>query len=286
MKFPFIKMRALGIAATLLAAGFQSSALAVGSMADIQVVDRAQNRVLPVYWHDGKAYVVGEPGSEYQVRVTNRAGGDILAVVSVDGVNAVSGETAAPEQTGYVLSRWQRYDIKGWRKSLDRTAAFYFTQLPDSYAARTGRPDNVGVIGVAVFRRKPVEPVAVYPDYRRDLQSRGEGRASEYSRESSGPSAVDLASRPSAPAFGSSTQRSLSRPAPEKSLGTGHGRSETSVVRNVEFERANPMPDEVITVYYDSRRNLMARGILPTPPMAQPQPQPFPGRFVADPPRS
>jgi len=58
------------------------------------------------------------------------------------------------------------------------------------------------------------------------------------------------------------------------------------VVRNVEFERASPMPEEVITVYYDSRRNLMARGILPSPPVTQPRPQPFPGRFVADPPRS
>jgi len=284
MRFPFNRMRALGVAAALLGCGFQGAALAVGSVADIQVVDRAQNRVLPVYWHDGKAYVAGEPGSEYQVRVTSKTVGEILAVVSVDGVNVISGETAAPEQTGYVLSRWQRYDIKGWRKSLERTAAFYFTQLPDSYAARTGRPDNVGVIGVAVFRRKPAEPVAVYPDYRRDLQSRSEERASEYSRESSGSSA-ELASRPPA-APNSLGQRSMAQPVPEKSLGTGHGRSETSVVRNVEFERANAMPDEVITVYYDSRQNLMARGILQAPPVAQPRPQPFPGRFVADPPRS
>lgn len=291
MKFPFNRMHALGTAAALLACGFHTGALAVGSVADIQVVDRAQNRVLPVYWHEGRAYVVGEPGNEYQVRVANKGNGDILAVVSVDGVNAVSGETAAPEQTGYVLSRWQRYDIKGWRKSLDRTAAFYFTQLPDSYAARTGRPENVGVIGVAVFRRKPAEPVAISPNYRRDQRARSEDRASEYSNESSGPaqsagSSAELASRPSAPATGNLAQRSLAQPAPEKSLGTGHGRSETSVVRNVEFERATSMPDEVITVYYDSRRNLMARGILPSPPVAQPQPQPFPGRFVADPPRS
>jgi len=35
-------------------------------------------------------------------------------------------------------------DINGWRKSQSSTAAFYFTELPDAYAARTGRPDNVG----------------------------------------------------------------------------------------------------------------------------------------------
>ena len=44
---------------------------------------------------------------------------------------------------------------------MDDVAQFYFTDLPDSYAARTGRPRNVGVIGVAVFREAP-PPVAYY----------------------------------------------------------------------------------------------------------------------------
>lgn len=63
-----------------------------------------------------------------------------------------TGETAAPSQSGYVLQPWQSTSIEGWRKSLDRVAAFRFTRLANSYAARTGRPDDVGVIGVAVFR--------------------------------------------------------------------------------------------------------------------------------------
>jgi len=41
-----------------------------------------------------------------------------------------------------------------------------------------------------------------------------------------------------------------------------------------------------VTIHYDSRRNLMASGILPPVPVAMPRPfpQPFPGGFVADPP--
>src|SRR6185369_5943525 len=111
--------RSAGTAVLLaaLAAGVMSNAMAVGGLADIQVFDRAANRRLPVYWHDGKAYVIGSPGNEYQISVANRTGGDILAVVSVDGVNAVSGETASPDQTGYVLGSWRSYDILGWRKS-------------------------------------------------------------------------------------------------------------------------------------------------------------------------
>ena len=60
----------------------------------------------------------------------------------------------ARHQDGYVLDPWGFTSIAGWRKSLDRVAAFYFTSLPDSYAARTGRPDNVGVIGLALFRER------------------------------------------------------------------------------------------------------------------------------------
>src|SRR3954465_7111193 len=143
--------RTMLVLAAMLCAG---GAAAHGGMADLSVYDRTEGRRLAVHWHEGRAYVVGKPGNEYQVSVRNRLREDVLAVVSVDGVNVVSGETANPAQTGYVLSGGQSYDILGWRKSLAETAVFYFTALADSYAARTGRPDNVGVIGVALFRRK------------------------------------------------------------------------------------------------------------------------------------
>ena len=95
------------------------------------------------------------PGHEYAVRIRNCTGGRVLVVTSVDGVNVISGDTAVAAQSGYVLDPWASVEIAGWRKSLDRTAAFYFTDLGDSYAARTGRPQNVGVIGVAVFQERP-----------------------------------------------------------------------------------------------------------------------------------
>ena len=122
-----------------------------GQPADVEIYDRTSGRNLPVYWHDGQRYVAGEPGHRYEVRVRNRGGGRVLAVTSVDGVNVISGETAAPDQTGYVLDGHGSVHIDGWRKSMAEVATFYFTALPDSYAARTGRPDNVGVIGIALF---------------------------------------------------------------------------------------------------------------------------------------
>ena len=279
MKQPHRAILLLAVAGMALGSG---TALAIGNTADIRVFDRNENRQLTVYWHEGKAYVVGKPGNEYQISVRNRAGADALAVVSVDGINVVSGERAAPEQTGYVLGNGVNYDIRGWRKSLSRTAAFYFTTLPDSYAARTGRPDNVGVIGVAVFRRKAAPPPVAIDS----IRERYESRSAESMPDNTASGVGQLLRRADGPAADSR----VPSPAPavpelslQKSLGTGHGRNETSVVRNVAFERATPYPEEVITIYYDSFNNLLARGIVPPEPVARPQP--FPGRFVADPPR-
>jgi hypothetical protein len=209
---------------------------------------------LQLYWHEGRAYVAGKPGNEYQVSVRSRERTDILAVVSVDGVNAITGQTADGGQSGYVLSPGSSMSIQGWRKSLSETAAFYFTTLADSYAARTGRPDNVGVIGVALFRRKqePQPPAQIAPSPR-----------------SGNESSSDAASAPRAAKA-------------EKQIGTGHGRHETSYARYVAFQRASLAPAETITIYYDSRANLVARGVIREPIPVAPLPRPFPG-FVPDP---
>jgi hypothetical protein len=70
--------------------------------------------------------------------------------------------------------------------------------------------------------------------------------------------------------------------AAEARIGTGHGRHETSHAYHVPFERASSTPAEVITLYYDSRANLVARGVIRDPVEVAPHPRPFPG-FVPDP---
>ena len=130
-------------------------------LVDIDILDRDTGQVLPQAHARGQDWIPGDPGHRYSVRLTNTSGERVLVVLSVDGVNAVTGETASPAQAGYVLAPWQSAEIAGWRKSLGEIARFYFTDLPDSYAARSGRPDNVGVIGIAVFRER-ARPIA-YP---------------------------------------------------------------------------------------------------------------------------
>lgn len=246
-------------------------ALAVGGLADVTIVDRTTGRTLPTYHADGQWYVAGQPGSRYEIRIRNAAGESLLAVTSVDGVNVVTGETASPLQSGYVLVPGSTLPIRGWRKDLTRVAAFTFTALEDSYAARTGRPDHVGVIGVALFRPKP--PVAIE-------ERRRESPLASAPRRDTRAGTAEAASAP-APAAGASADAGA---AVEKSLGTGHGRIESSSARYTNFERASETPDEIVAIRYDSRANLVARGVIPPSPLPERDPQPFPARFVPDPP--
>jgi len=234
-----------------------------GMAVDVEIRDRRSGRVLPVYWHDGERHVAGEPGREYEIRLRNREGCRVLAVTSVDGVNVITGRTASPSQSGYVLDPWGFLEIDGWRKSMDDVAAFYFTDLPDSYAARTGRPDNVGVIGVALFREIS-RPMPMEDEFvRRD----------DAAAPATGASAEAKASR-----------RQSGHDREESRLGTGHGQRIDSGAVYTSFERASESPDDIIHIYYDSRKNLVARGVIPPPwRFAGREPDPFPQAFVPDP---
>jgi hypothetical protein len=259
-------------------------------LVQVDVYDRANGSTLPLYAKDGRRYIVGTPGHEYAVRVSNRTGARVLVVTSVDGVNVISGDTAAPSQSGYVLDPWGSVEIIGWRKNLERTAAFFFTEHENSYAARTGRPANVGVIGVAVFREK-VQPIS-----RRDLELRGgpvaSASPSQAPRAADGPEAAANTEAPAAAARERDTSdarhESLAAAAKTQSkLGTGHGRNEASRVTMVNFERAGETPAETVAIQYDRRENLVAMGVLPGPRLSRREPEPFPGamRFAPDPDR-
>lgn len=262
----------------------------IGSLMQISVVDRGTGAELPLYRHRGDYWVAGRPGARYAIRARNATGERVMAVMSVDGVNVVTGETAGVGQNGYVYGPRERGDITGWRKSDSQIAAFEFAAAGNSYASRTGRPDDVGVIGVALFRERMPEPpppvVTPYP--RRDGYGERERRSESSSmgdaRAKSAP--ADSAAAAEAPAGSMARQ-----PAPSPSLGTAHGRRETSYVGKTTFERAQSSPDEVVRIRYDSRENLVAAGVIPVPP-SPPSPRPagpspFPGSdpgYVPDPP--
>jgi len=273
---------AMGALGPILPAAANAPLPVIPPLVTMDVYDRNDGSALPVYTKDGRRYVVGAPGHEYAVRLRNCTGERILAVTSVDGVNVISGETATPDQSGYVIEPWDSVEIAGWRKGLDRTAAFYFTDLGDSYAARTGRPGNVGVIGIAVFRHKTA-PVASYPLRDRIASMESDARKDAPAAPSLDSARIPRQEQAAEAATAGKTMRAPLAPAAAP-LGTGHGRNETSFVTQVAFERATSAPAELQTIQYDRRDNLIAMGVLPAPRYAQRQPQAFPGlQFAPDP---
>jgi len=270
------------VAAAALALAFDTAAHAMPpSAVTIDVYDRTQGETLAIHPLDSQRYVVGTPGHEYAIRIRNETSRRILAVTSVDGVNVVTGETAGPEQSGYVIEAGGSVEIAGWRRSLERTSAFYFTDLGDSYAARTGRPRNVGVIGVAVFH-EVLRPMI--SSFLRDKivahENEGDPRVRAERADAAAPAA------PAQDAAGETGRLAASEPRQMLSnkLGTGFGRDEASLVQRVRFERATSAPAESISIQYDRRDNLIAMGVLPRPRYAQQTPDPFPAmRFVPAP---
>ncbi len=275
------------------------NAAAIGRLADVTVVDRTTGETLPVHFHKGEYWVAGTPGTKYSVSVANGSGGRMLAVMSVDGVNVLNGQTASVDQAGYVFNPSQRYEITGWRKSNQEVAAFEFVASPSSYAARTGRPANVGVIGVALFTERVYQPpVSVAPPYQPYRYQGGlgaskaeAGRASSADTAGSPPPAAAApieAARSASGAANDMAKRAESRPEMREKLGTGHGEREWSQVSHTNFERAQSSPNETIRIRYDSRENLVSMGVIREPHRPwQRTPNAFPDSlgFVPDPPR-
>jgi hypothetical protein len=276
------RRRPLAVVAAALAAALGAAPAIAGHIGSTDLVTRADGRVLPIHEKDGRRWVVGTPGQEYAIRVCNTTGGRVLAVMSVDGVNVVSGETASPSQAGYVLDARECTDINGWRKNLSSIAAFYFSELPDSYAVRTGRPENVGVVGVAFFRERP--PPFTWNDGPAKLAARPAPESAARQEAASGGAAAELRADT---ARSSQAESAAPAPAPMAKIGTGHGRNERSYVQTTHFERESETPTETIAIHYDRRENLIAMGILPRPAIARSS-NPFPAwtpGFVPDPPR-
>lgn len=229
----------------------------------------------PSFRHDGESYVLGHAGDRYVIRVLNHTGRRVEAVVTVDGRDVVDGKPGDfRNKRGYLVPAWGQIDIDGWRLSESRAAAFRFSSVADSYAARTGSAREVGVIGVAVFpersyqaRPLPAPPPCCFGETEPGL---GDARASG---SAGAPTPAAPASVRPAPAPAASdavrrgaTAKRAADAAPARherpGLGTEFGEAVSSPIQEVEFVRANPVqPATVLGVRYNDRDGLLAMGV-------------------------
>jgi hypothetical protein len=213
----------------------------------------------PTFSHRGETYVLGQMGERYTLRVANRSARRIEAVVSVDGRDVMDGKPADfRSKRGYLVPAWETVEIDGWRLSQAEVAAFRFSSVANSYAARTGSAREVGVIGVAVFPERPVVIAPPPPRPRPLYAPPADGRAPRSS--SSSDSLLEGGGSRKAEAQAESAPSSAARSRP--GLGTEFGEAVTSHVHEVAFVRANAArPSTILGVRYNDRGGLVAMGV-------------------------
>jgi hypothetical protein len=164
--------------------------------------------------------------------------------VAVDGLSVINGQPASENHPGYIVGRSGHIVIEGWRRNMEKVAAFSFEERDKSYASLVGRPENIGVIGLVA-----VEEMSRFPR----LQSE-KGYAPSMARD----------------------QGKVG------DTGTGYGRDIDSAIYYVPFVRSSNK--RTITIYYDTVDNLRRAGVpvdlpFPIPFPADPEfAPPPPGR--------
>ena len=311
--------RFAGFLAGLLAIlGCSGSAVAhprSASAAYVVTLEDESGRELPTFHHAGQTFVLGSYGDRYNIRVRNQTGQRIEAVVTVDGRDVVSGKVGDfVGERGYLVNAYDELVIEGFRQNWESVAAFRFTNPGNSYSARMGTPQNVGVVGVAVFpeRERYVARPVPQPYYEgRRWREYDDGAGASQSAESSGDRygrAEAPAKRKSGAGAGASANAAPASPSAESArgraadayeappspgarrdnLGTEYGESMSSSAYETSFVRANASnPSALISLRYDDRDGLQARGILraPVPHVAHScGPQAFPSNRFAPPP--
>jgi len=224
------------------------------------------------FMNRGQSFVLGEPGERFVIRVQNPTSRRVEAVISVDGRDAVSGQRADfVRQRGYLIEPFGSVNVEGFRTSLEEVRAFRFTDPGNSYSARMGTPENVGVIGVAFFPER---------DNRQQIARRDRRRLEAPRSAADGDASAAPKPKASAEARGAGRANNL---------GTEFGEGRMSSVMEVAFVRENPSrPAQVVVVRYDDVEGLEARGIDVFGDRVVRrvrEPQPFPeGRFAPPPP--
>jgi hypothetical protein len=271
-------MKTIALAALALTLGACTTAGATGNLAQVRIIDKETGSPLKTHYYRGDYWVAGTPGHRYAIEVRNDQRERLMAITSVDGVNVITGNTAGYSQSGYVFAPSEAFRIDGWRKSDTEIAAFTFTASSDSYAARTGRAANTGIIGLALFRElQRTRLYDVEPTRRMERDDKAE----------QAPAPATAAAADSGVAARERSSNSSSAKSMEK-LGTGHGEREYSYVEATAFTRASNQPDEIIRIRYDSYERLVAMGVIQNSHSYPHSPDPFPdaplARYVPDPP--
>ena len=215
----------------------------------------------------GRYYLEARTGSRYSVGLANRSAERVGVVLTVDGLNAISGARDSSRGRMYVLDPWQSTTVQGWRTSLQDVRRFTFVDERRSYASRTGQAnEKMGWIEVAVYReRRPyVQATPLpYPEPRRGYPAEEkEGRARSQAPASPESSPVQESARAENRDAGGAAKLEDKEAGRRSYPGTGWGQQAHDPVVLVSFDPESE-PCGRATLRYEYRPALVALGVLP-----------------------
>ncbi len=228
-----------------LAASAPLAASTAGSGFSLSVLVDGSQR--PEYAARGNVYVEALRGRDYSLRITNPLPVRVAVALSVDGLNTIDAKhTDAWGARKWVLGPYESVVISGWQVSGEAARRFFFTGERNSYGARLGQTENLGVIEAVFFREKEV----CRPLPRRKVSEMGE------------PLQRDSAEKQRA-------EGSAAAPAPPSSLSddyaaTGMGSRLRHDVTEVAID-LDPSPAATLRIRYEFRPVLSSLGVLPRP---------------------
>jgi hypothetical protein len=208
-------------------------------------------RPVAEYFARGKTYVEALKGAEYELRVRNPTGERVAVALSVDGLNTIDARhTSAWNSSKWVIEPYGSITIGGWQMSSERARRFYFTDEGDSYGAKLGRTENLGVISAVIFRER--RPVVISPPriYRDDDRVR--------SQKEKAPS------QPSDSRAGEAARSSASPATNDDYAATGIGRSVRNDVSWVDMD-LDQQPAAEMSIRYEYYSALLKLGVYPRP---------------------
>jgi hypothetical protein len=217
-------------------------------------------RQLTEYAARGRRYIEALENAEYEVRIHNPTGSRVAVALSVDGLNSIDARhTSAWDAHKWVIEPFGTIHVRGWQMSGESARRFYFTTEHDSYAAKLGQAQNLGLITAVFFReRRPVTITQAIPrSSNKEDQARDERSAPE-------PKSMGESSASSQGGRDAAKQRSVpSYPPPDdESAATGIGRSVRNDVQWIKLD-LDARPAGEITIRYEYRASLVRLGIIP-----------------------
>ncbi len=222
---------------------------------------------------DDKHYFEAERGENYALELRNRTRKRIGVLISVDGLNVVSGGRTGLDanESMYVLEPRGHAVIRGWRTSLDHVQQFVFVDEERSYADRSGQANgDMGWIRVLAFEeRQPQNLTGQRPRFEGRERAGGSPESSAGGAAPGKPGARDEGGPPA----GEGRASSAAEPETAQRMrrdddgtgafpGTGWGERRRDRVEYTEFV-AEPEPSDRLAFRYEYAAGLRELGFFP-----------------------